>query len=276
MTAESPLYTPAPGTPCWIDLATANEQAARAFYAELFGWSYYSRPDPATGAYTIAALGGVPVAGLYRAVRNQPPSWTVHLTAANARSAAGWVTGLGGLVILEPFDIPGRGSIAHVQDPTGATFVLWEAATSARFGTGSPGMFTGTELNTHDGVAADAFYGKLFALTSRQVEGGMRADYHSEQFDMPLLHRYVMGTEYPASTPAHWLVYFTADPRIGADGLAEHTLTLGGQVVIAPYDTEFGRTAVLADPCGASFAVVDHTRAVEYQTRAEVDDPYDD
>lgn len=276
MIAESPVSTPAPGTPCWIDLATANEQAARAFYAELFGWSYYSRPDPATGAYTIAALDGIPVAGLYRAVRNQPPSWTVHLTVANARSAAGWVTGLRGLVILDPVDIPGRGSIAHVQDPTGATFVLWQAATSSGFGTGSPGMFTGAELNTHDGAAADAFYGRLFSLTCRQIEGGARADYLAGAGEVPVLYRYEMGTEYPVSTPAHWLAYFTADPRIGTDGIAGHTLTLGGQVVIAPFDTEFGRTAVLADPCGASFAVIDHTRAVEDPNRAEVDDPDDD
>jgi hypothetical protein len=51
---------------------------------------------------------------------------------------------------------------------------------------------------------------------------------------------------------------------------------LGGQVVIQPYDTPFGRLAILADPDGAVFAVIDHSRVLDGVGRAEVDDPYDD
>jgi hypothetical protein len=46
--------------------------------------------------------------------------------------------------------------------------------------------------------------------------------------------------------------------------------------VIQPYDTPFGRMSILADPEGAVFAVIDHSRITEGWGRAEVDDPYDD
>ena len=29
----------APGTFCWVDLSTSDPEAAKAFYAELFGWA---------------------------------------------------------------------------------------------------------------------------------------------------------------------------------------------------------------------------------------------
>ena len=38
----------------------------------------------------------------------------------------------------------------------------------------------------------------------------------------------------------------------------------------------FGRMAILADPDGAVFAVIDHSRTLDDVGRAEVDDPYDD
>ena len=35
------------GKPCWVDLATTDQDAAKSFYAELFGWAYDDNPmDP--------------------------------------------------------------------------------------------------------------------------------------------------------------------------------------------------------------------------------------
>jgi predicted enzyme related to lactoylglutathione lyase len=90
-----------------------------------------------------------------------------------------------------------------------------------------------------------------------------------------VLYRYVMGSEYSPQTPPHWMIYFEVDPARGTDATAGQAIMLGGNVVIQPYDTPFGRMAILADPDGAVFAVIDHSRAVS-TGRAEVDDPYDD
>ncbi|MGH3517237.1 MAG: VOC family protein [Haloechinothrix sp.] len=278
MTAYShgPARVLPPGSPCWIDLATTNMRRARAFYSALFGWTFSTRPDPATATYTIATLGGVQVAGMYRAVPRQSPGWMLHLAVHNARMATNWVTRLGGQIMLAPVDIPDRGTILHVRDPSGAAVVLWQTPQTWQFGTAVPGTFSGTDLNTHDGEVADIFYCKLFGLTSHQIGWGQRVDYAEWRLDEPVLHRYVMGPEFPATTPAHWMIYLKVDPGVGTDALAGHAKALGGAVVIAPFDTSFGRTAVLADPAGATFAIIDRDRIVEEWSRAEVDDPYAD
>lgn len=267
---------PPPGTPCWIDLATSDEPLAQAFYHAMFGWTYLSRNDPATGIYTIAMLNGIQVAGLYQAVPRQPPGWTLHLAVANARTAVTWVTGLGGHVILPPVDIPGRGTIAHVSDPCGAPVVLWQVPDNWQFGTAAPGTFSGTDLNTRDGDVVDDFYCRMFGFTSHRIGYGHRIDYAEWRLDQPVLYRYVMGSEYSPQAPSHWLIYLKVDPRIGTDGMAAHAQRLGGAVVIEPFDTSFGRTAVLADPTGATFAIIDQADIVEEWSRAEVDDPYAD
>ena len=39
---ETPSY--APGTFCWVELATTDGEAAKKFYSGLFGWTIDDRP----------------------------------------------------------------------------------------------------------------------------------------------------------------------------------------------------------------------------------------
>lgn len=265
-----------PGTPCWVELATPDEAAAQNFYSGLFGWTFQDKPDPATGRYTLVNLAGLPAGGMYRAGAGQAPGWTLHLCVHNTATAAEWVEHLGGRTTLGPVDIPGRGSILHVVDPSGVPVVLWQPASSWNFGFGSPGMFAGAELNTHDGATSDGFFCRLFGYSSMQIgaEGLDYAEWRLEQ--QPVLHRYVMGTEYQATAQPHWMVYFEVEPAVGTDALAVRAEQLGGRVVAPPFDTPFGRTAVLADPGGGTFSVIDHSNPIDGWGRAEVDDPYTD
>ena len=45
------------GTPCWVELGTSDQEAAKAFYHELFGWSYVDHPMDEHGHshYSMAA-----------------------------------------------------------------------------------------------------------------------------------------------------------------------------------------------------------------------------
>ncbi|WP_026360996.1 VOC family protein [Amycolatopsis nigrescens] len=267
------------GLPCWVELAAMDELSAQRFYGELFGWEYQVHRDPATptGRYAIATLGDIPVGGLYRSAATQPVGWTMHLAVNNTSATAEWVEHLGGQNTLGPVEIPDRGSILHAIDPTGAPVVFWQPLDTWQFGNGMPNSFTGADLNTHDGVAADHFFGKLFNYTTQQVGDLHSVDYVEWRLDhQPTVYRYVMGPEYRSDTPPHWMIYFEVDPARGADATAGHAIMLGGTVVIQPYDTPWGRIAVLADPDGAVFSVIDHSRVVEGWGRAEVDDPYDD
>jgi uncharacterized protein len=280
MSLDSPGYRTIPaGLPCWVELACHDEAATRRFYSGVFGWEYELRRDPATpnGRYSISSLDGLPTGGLYLAGAHSAPGWTLHISVPHTASAAEWVEHLGGEVTLGPVAIPHRGSILHAIDACGAPIVFWEAPADWQFASGGPGTFSGADLNTHDGVAADHFYTKLFSYSSRQVGDGDDIDYAEYLIDRePVLYRYVMGPEYDRDTPPHWLVYFEISPARGTDAAAGQALMLGGSVVLEPYDTAFGRTALLADPDGSVFAVIDHSRILQGVGRAEVDDPYDD
>jgi predicted enzyme related to lactoylglutathione lyase len=54
----------APGTPCWVDLATPDVDAAERFYGALFGWEIPELPNSAEmGGYRRATKDGRDVAG---------------------------------------------------------------------------------------------------------------------------------------------------------------------------------------------------------------------
>ncbi|WP_019818378.1 VOC family protein [Saccharomonospora saliphila] len=267
-----------PGTPCWVELAAADEPAARRFYGDLFGWDFHVKRDPvATNRrYTIALADGVEVAGLYQAAPGQPTGWSVHLAVSNAAATVGWVEHLGGVIRLGPIEIPDRGTVVHATDPAGVPVVFWEPPANWMLGADLPGMFSGADLNTHDGARADDFYLRLFGFTAEQIgrDGIDYAEWRTGQ--QPVLYRYVVDPALRSSLAPHWMLYFGVDPARGADAVSGHAIMLGGTVLIEPYDTPFGRTAVLSDAEGLMFSVVDRSRPVDLGVgRAEVDDPHD-
>jgi uncharacterized protein len=64
----------------------------------------------------------------------------------------------------------------------------------------------------------------------------------------------------PGEVAARWGVTFAVDDT---DAAADRAVELGGRVVAPPVDTPPVRTAVLADPHGAVFAVNTYTPAAE-------------
>ncbi|HKS43930.1 MAG TPA: VOC family protein [Amycolatopsis sp.] len=267
------------GLPCWVELATADENAAQAFYGGLFGWTYRAIRHPATrnGRYLLASLDDADVGGLYLAEPGQRSAWTINVAVRNTINAAEWVEHLGGEVTRAPVSIPHHGSILRASDPGGTPVVFWQPPETWDFASGEPNTFSGADLNTRDGTAADHFFCRLFNYTAVQIGDHHGIDYMEWRLgNQPVLYRYVMGPEYPPDTPPHWMVYFQVHPDRGTDAATEHALLLGGSVVVNPYDTPWGRIAILADPAGATFSIIDHSVTLDDWGRAEVDDPYDD
>src|SRR5437016_6581889 len=60
-----------PGKFVWADLVTDDIPAARRFYAELFGWGFYS-----VGNYTIAVNADRPLCGMFQ--RERPKDGVAH------------------------------------------------------------------------------------------------------------------------------------------------------------------------------------------------------
>ena len=115
----------APGGFAWCDLRSSDPDAARDFYAAVFGYSY-TPMEMAGPAYATFALGadGAPAGGIgdmMGAPDGVPSHWLVYFAVDDAGEAAAQAGELGGAVLTEPFDSP-FGRMAPMTDPFGATF----------------------------------------------------------------------------------------------------------------------------------------------------------
>jgi predicted enzyme related to lactoylglutathione lyase len=117
----------APGTTgsfAWCDLRSTDPDAARAFYAAVFGFSY-APLDMAGPAYSTFSLGGdaPPAGGTGDMMGNDgiPSHWLVYFAVADADATAAAARELGGTVMAEPFDTP-FGRMVPMTDPAGAAF----------------------------------------------------------------------------------------------------------------------------------------------------------
>jgi predicted enzyme related to lactoylglutathione lyase len=58
----------------------------------------------------------------------------------------------------------------------------------------------------------------------------------------------------PAAVPSHWMPYFQV---AGIDQAVEQVSGLGGRVLVSPTAFPGGRFAVVADPHGAAFGLIE-------------------
>ncbi|MET8680732.1 VOC family protein [Streptomyces sp. NPDC004647] len=249
-----------PGTPCWIDLVAPDQQAALDFYGELFGWTGEIGPAE-TGGYAVCSLHGRPVAGIMSAEamgeQPAPPTvWTTYFASANANATEQAVTGNGGTVLSSAMDVMDLGRMLVAADPTGAVFGVWEPRDFLGAGiVNEPGALIWSELNTEDREAAGAFYSAALGIEVSAMEGA------EDYFALAVNGRTVGGLnpmrgDTPSGTPAHWMTYFSVG---NTDDCVAKLSSTGGSVLRAPFDMAAGRMAVVTDPQGAVFSVIDST-----------------
>jgi uncharacterized protein len=111
------------GAVCWAELSTSNPRAATEFYGRLFGWSFETR-QLGLGPYHVVKLGGTPVAGVMGVPPDGPPmpTWGVYITVESIDDTVKQCQELGGWLCAGPFEVPGVGRMAVLQDPQGALF----------------------------------------------------------------------------------------------------------------------------------------------------------
>ncbi len=266
-------------------MCSTDPASSRDFYAGLFGWTYQKDPNRRRGHYSTALLDGRPVAGLAGVAvpAGQHVAWTLYLASANIAYTAEVITRSGGQVFSGPVDVPGHGRVLTGADPTGAAIGFWQPTRPWIFHTLDPGSLIWAELDTWEGAWADEFFWNLFGYHQRQIGNGVDVDYTTWSRGGPtMLGRLEMNEDWAEpDMAAQWMLHFAVDPRSGTDAATNRVLELGGRVDIHPYDTELGRIARVADPCGAVFALIDPTQRLEPATdlaagSARVDDPYDD
>ena len=239
------------GEPIWTDLSTPTPQQTRDFYAALFGWEYQISEE--FGGYANAHLNGKVAAGISPLSQGMdgPNAWRVYFASDDLHADAGRVKSSGGSVIEGPMQVGEQGHMGFFSDPTGATFGLWQPIQHMGGQGQGVGSMVWAEVNTHDSARAVAFYSQLFRADSEQLAG---VDYHTLQHG----GRSFAGVSgaaqnWEAVGAGGWMVYFYTDDVDQAAQMAEQN---GGKVLVAPFDMEYGRMAVLADPAGAVFTAM--------------------
>jgi predicted enzyme related to lactoylglutathione lyase len=243
----------------FVELVTPDLAAAKQFYAGLFGWTY--RDIQADGKeYSEAYLYGRPVAGLFHkdvpVGEHRQPAWLSFFAVGDVEEAKKISLQNGAKVLFGPRNVPDRGQEAVFADPQGAVFaVLSSSSGDPPDVLAVPGEWIWSSLITSDPDTDAAFYQKLF-------------DY--EVFELPattgVQHLLLASDNYarasvntlPANRPKahpHWLNYVRVED---AGKMTEKVMALGGRVLVEPrVDRHGGKVAVVADPLGAPFGLLE-------------------
>jgi uncharacterized protein len=263
------------GVTSWIDTEQPDLDAARVFYAGLFGWRMTdATPPDAPGSYLVATIDGQEVA----AVASTPAAaakWNTYVAVDNADATTAAVTANGGALITPPEDVGPAGRAATCADPFGAEFRLWQAR--RRLGAqraNSPGAWNFSDLHTPDRDAAMAFYTPLFGWRAANLDQGagtmlqvpgygdhlaatVDPGIHERQASAPAGFADVIGGVVvigPGETP-RWHVIFTVADRDDSAATAERL----GATVISSSDNMWTKDALVRDPQGAEFTVSQFT-----------------
>lgn len=248
---------------CWMDLSTTDLDAASDFYRSLFGWKI--EPWPVTegaeggqpGGYRQITYEGAVIGGaMHRFDETDMPSWGLFFAVDDADEAAAKVTAAGGRLVVDPMAVPGGDRVAFFADPTGALCGIQELTGSAGVErTMDPNTVCWVEVGSRHPETTRSFYGDLFGWRFETPAAGEAADGYSLIYhgDGNLGGMIEMDGRFPEGIGSYWMIY------VGVEDLRA-TLTevesRGGHVGFGPTEIPDGTFAVVSDPQGAHFAVI--------------------
>jgi len=225
----------APGSFCWIELATTDGPGAKKFYTELFGWEAQDSPIGPDMVYTMLKLNGKDVGALFQKgemMKDVPTHWASYVSVNSADETVAKAKSLGGTIRQEAFDVMDVGRMAVITDPTSATFCIWEPKKHKGIGVKGETNSFGWKTKTDSGATP---YTEIIN-GEEHIGGIMQIQPH-------------MGP-----MPPNWGIYIAVDD---CDGTAQKATSLGGRQYVPPTDIpKVGRFAVLSDPQGAVFSII--------------------
>jgi predicted enzyme related to lactoylglutathione lyase len=114
-----------------------------------------------------------------------------------------------------------------------------------------PGTMGWCELATRDAKKAGSFYSQLFGWTLKPSGDGYTEFVRGGRSIGGMME---IGADW-GPVPSHWLTYFVV---ADCDDTAERAQRLGAKARVPPRDiANVGRFAVLIDPQGAHFAIIE-------------------
>jgi predicted enzyme related to lactoylglutathione lyase len=247
------------GKVIFVELVTPDLAAAKKFYAGLFGWTFRDIQVGGT-SYAEAFLDGRQVAGLIHkdvpAGEHRQPVWLSFFAVGDVDLAKNVALQNGAKVLFEPHNIPDRGKEAVFADPQGAVFVVLASSSGDPSDVlATPGEWIWSSLITSDPDSGAAFYQKLFNYEVFEMPaspGGQHLLLASDDYARASVN--TLPANRPKAHP-HWLNYVRVEDAVM---MTEKVVALGGRVLVEPrVDRHGGKVAVVADPLGAPFGLLE-------------------
>jgi predicted enzyme related to lactoylglutathione lyase len=244
--------TPWPaGTPCWVDISVDDVPKASAFYSGLFGWDVQVGP-PESGGYALAHLNGRLVAGIGPKMGDPtaPSAWTTYLASDDVDATAEKIKAADGQLPMPPMDVMEEGRMTLAFDKAGAVFGVWQAGHTKGVGLANePGSLSWNEHLSGDFEGSKAFYQAVFGYEYDDMSSD-----DMKYATIKVAGNVVAGIgSAPEGRAPGWGTYFAV---ADTDAAVAKVTDLGGSVVQPPWDTPFGRIAILTDNHNAFFSVI--------------------
>ena len=257
---EAPTGVHHSGRVIWHDLLTTTPAESRRFYGELFGWTF-EKPGIDVGLggdedYMLIRHNGRLIGGMLDAnTLNREiniSQWITMISVADIDAAAAGVEANGGKVLTEPTDLASRGSLAVLEDSTGALFAMIQARG------GDPAVhapdvndFLWNELWTDDVAAAGDFYKNVFGYQQQPLPDSVTAEFLALGMgEAPLIG--VLDNPFEGERPT-WINYLRVDDPAA---ITAKVTALGGRIIVDEQARPIGgRVALVAGPSGAGIAL---------------------
>ncbi len=245
------------GKRIYAELVTPDVAAAKQFYGKLFGWTFqdYSQRDI---MFTEAALDGQVIGGMFQ--RPLPPGrhpgWISFIATGDLAKTDALAAQNGATLLLSPRPLANLGQEAVLADPQGAVFAVLQSSS------GDPadlmadtGDWIWSSLITTDPEKDADFYKAVFGYEVYTLPDALDAQHlilASDKFARASINP--IPSAWTNAKP-RWLNYIRVDD---ATATCVKVTALGGRVLEQPHiDRHGGKVAVVADPQGAAFGLME-------------------
>ena len=244
-----------PGKFIWADLVTDDANAAMNFYGQVFNWNF--KPY---GNYVIVGNDMHPMGGIIQKARpannsKARPRWFPYMSVSNVGEAEAKVKNSGGKVLQATTTFPKRGAQAIFADPEGAVFgVMKSNSGDPQDYLAGSGDWVWIQLLSRNARDAGEFYRKLGGYTvTENTQANRVNDYILVSKGYARATVRTLTSSHPDANPT-WLLFVRVEDIAKT---IERAKLYQGSVLIEPRPDLFdGKVAVLADPTGAIFGIL--------------------
>jgi predicted enzyme related to lactoylglutathione lyase len=247
------------GKVVWADLVTPDLSVAEKFYGGLFGWQFKA-VQTGSSDYALALFDGRPIGGLIQKPvatgEHRQSAWLTFIAVRDVDMVKRTAVAHKAKLLVDSKSYEGRGRQAILADPEGAVFAIVASSSGdSPDYLAEPGEWIWSSLHAKDAGSEAAFYQDIFGYDVYDLatdDGLEHLILSTDDVARASANQHPDGT---SQRHAHWLNYVRVND---ANDTVSKAVLLGGKVLVQPHpDRHGGLVAVIADPAGAPFGVME-------------------